>query len=83
MANLYELTVKRGMTFSVVADDPTEAQTELESLLTKANWWFEDRKVVNIKLVAIEYHCFPGEKPCFSDKFQDLIIVRKNTPQPH
>ena len=75
MRNLYELTVRRGKTFFVIALTPNEAQNILKTLLDKAEWWFsKDRDVVNIKLIATEYHCFPEGKPAFSEN-ENLIIV--------
>lgn len=73
---LYLLTVQRGQSFYVVAENPLIAQQSLEGLLNKADWWFtDDRKVVNIKLLANEINHFPGDKPVFGGKPDDLIIV--------
>ena len=74
---LYLLTVQRKQSFYVVAENPLIAQQLLEDMLTKANWWFpDDRKVVNIKLIASEINHFPGDKPVFGGLPNDLIIVK-------
>ena len=75
---MYLITIKRGFDFYVIADSPNEAQEELKRLLDKANWWYsKDREIINIEIISKEYHCFPGDKPCFSEHGKDLIIVNK------
>jgi hypothetical protein len=75
MKTLYELTIKKGKIFYVLASSPNEAKAELERLLNKAEWWFsDDRKVINIKILAIEYHCFPEDHPVFGEN-ENLIII--------
>jgi hypothetical protein len=75
MKTLYEITVKRGQSFYVIAESPNEAQSEVKRLLDKADWWFSgDREVKNIRVIAKEYHCFPADRPSFSDD-ENLIIV--------
>ena len=77
MKTLYEITVKKGRTFYVIAESPNEARDEVHRLLDKAEWWFsDDRKVINIKMIAEEYHCFPENHPVFGEN-ENLIIVNK------
>jgi hypothetical protein len=79
MKRLYEITIKRGKSFYVVAESPNEASEEVTKLLDKANWWFSgDRYITNIKILAEEYHCFPENHPVFGDD-ENLIIVSKST----
>jgi uncharacterized protein YneR len=75
MKTLYELTIKRGKSFYVIAESPNEAQDELSMLLSKADWWYtKDREITNIKILAKEYHCFPDNHPVFGED-ENLIIV--------
>ena len=76
---LYLLTVQRGNSFYVIAENVFVAQQSLEELLDKADWCFnDDRKVVNIKLIANEISHFPGDKPVFGKLPCDLIITKYN-----
>ena len=76
MKTLYEITVRKGNSFYVIANSPNEASEEVLRLLTKAEWWFpDDRKVVNIKVLATEYHCFPEGRPVFGGN-ENLIIIQ-------
>jgi hypothetical protein len=71
---LFELTIRRRKTFYVIAESPYEASDELKRLLDKADWWFtKDREIVNIKIIAKEYTCFPNDRPVFNDG-ENLII---------
>ena len=75
MKTLYEITIKKGKSFYVIANSPNEASEEVLRLLTKADWWFsDDRKVTNIKILAEEYHCFPEGHPVFGEN-ENLIII--------
>lgn len=77
---LYLLTVQRGQSFYIVATSPDVAQNTLEKLLDIAEWWFsDDRKVVNIKLLANELRYFPEDRPFFGNKPDDLIIAPINS----
>ena len=74
LRTLYLIENKKG-NFYVVAETPNDAIAELKRLLNKADWWYsQDRDPHSIKMVATEYHCFPDDKPVFSDKGGELII---------
>lgn len=74
---LYLLTTKGAGDFYLVADDPNEAQDTLIKLLDKAKEGVpEDRKVVNIKVIAEEFFEYQIGKAFFS-KGYNLIIVRE------
>ncbi len=72
---LYLIDTKKG-SFYIIAETPNDAIAELKKLLNKADWWYsQDRGVINIKIVAKEYYCFPDDKPSFSDHGGELIIT--------
>lgn len=63
--NLYLLSTKLG-DYYVIEESPNHAQDKLKSLFDLADYGFgEERKVINIKLVAEEVKEFSG-KPNFS-----------------
>lgn len=74
--NLYLLSTKKLDDFYLLANNPLEAQTSLEHELNKADYGFyDDRKVVNIRLLAEEIEVAnKSDKLNFSSK-KKLIIV--------
>lgn len=63
---LYRLLNQLGI-YYVVANDPTDAENRLMSLLNRADYGFSDkRKVREIEVLAEELNEFPRGKPNFS-----------------
>jgi hypothetical protein len=71
--NLYYVKTRKYSHY-VLAEHPTQAQEKLEELLRIADHGFyDDRKVIEIKLIAIELTEFPEGKPNFSSR-NNLIL---------
>ena len=75
MRKLYLVDTKQLGDFFVVATNYDEAEQKVAKNLNKADYGFNDRRVVsNIKLLASEITEFPKGKPNFSVD-GDIIII--------
>jgi hypothetical protein len=74
---LYLLSTKGLGDYYVIAQSTDAAETELIRLLNLAEYGFSgNREVNNIKLISKELTYFPKDKPNFTNRGGELIIVK-------